>query len=285
MPPKKLTRQTASTVIQAKAAAPAPETDRLFGLSGALPRLIEADLAGIDINPDQPRTVFDETALRSLADSIERHGLQQPILVQEGTRKGHYRLIAGERRLRAHQILGRSTIPAIITKGKPEEIALIENVQRVDLDAVDLARGLTQLIEAHGYTQAEAAAAVGCSEAEVSKRLKVLDLPAEILLEYRQNPDAVSRSALVELAFVESEAEVRRLWQSARTGGLTVQTVREARAKKEPTGAEPLRVLGKAINRMDKDLTAIQAIGDALQKEHRSRLRELRNRIDEMLGD
>ncbi|WP_448205849.1 ParB/RepB/Spo0J family partition protein [Azospirillum sp. sgz302134] len=285
MPPKKLTRQTAATVIQAKAAAPAPETDRLFGLSGALPRLVEADVAAIETNPDQPRTVFDEGALRSLADSIERHGLQQPILVQETAQKGRYRLVAGERRLRAHQMLGRPTIAAIITKGKPEEIALIENVQRVDLDAVDLARGLTQLIDAHGYTQAEVAVAVGCSEAEVSKRLKVLDLPSDILAEYRENPDAVSRSALVELAFVGEEAEVRRLWQSARTGGLTVQSVREARARKEPSAPEPLRVLGKAINRIDKDLAAISAVGDALRAEHRERLRELRNRIDGMLGE
>lgn len=285
MPPRKLVRQTVATVAQAKEAAPASETDRLFGLSGALPRLVEADVAGVETNPDQPRTVFDEAALRSLADSIERHGLQQPILVQETGTKGRYRLVAGERRLRAHQMLGRPTIAAIITKGKPEEIALIENVQRVDLDAVDLARGLSQLVEAHGYTQAEVAVAMGCSEAEVSKRLKVLDLPAEILSEYRENPDAVSRSALVELAFVADEAEVRRLWQSARTGGLTVQTVREARARKEPAAPEPLRVLGKAINRIDKDLSAISAVGGALQKEHRERLRELRSRIDEMLGE
>ena len=229
MPPKKLTRQTAATVLQAKEAGFAAETDRMFGLSGVLPRLIEVDLDAVETNPGQPRTVFDDESLRSLADSIARHGLQQPVLVQEGTEKGRYRLVAGERRLRAHRLLGRGTIAAIITKGRPEEIALIENVQRVDLDAIDLARGLSQLIEAHGYTQAEVAAAVGCSEAEVSKRLKVLRLPDDILADYRANPDAVSRSALVELAFVEDEAELRRLWQTARTGGLTVGAVRAAR--------------------------------------------------------
>ncbi|MBP2296040.1 ParB/RepB/Spo0J family partition protein [Azospirillum rugosum] len=285
MPPKKLTRQTAAAVLQVKNAAPALETDRMFGLTGTLPRLIEVDVANIRTNPDQPRTVFDEAALASLAESIERHGLQQPVLVQETAEKGVYRLVAGERRLRAHQMLGRPTIAAIITKGKAEEIALIENVQRVDLDAIDLARGLSQLIDAHGYAQAEVAAAIGVSEAEVSKRLKVLDLPGDILTEYRENPDAVSRSALVELAFVGDEAEVRRLWKSARTGGLTVQSVRAARASKDPASPEPLRVLGKAINRIDKDLTAISSVSSALQKEHRDLLRDLRSRIDALLGE
>lgn len=285
MPPRKLTRQTVAAVLQAKNTAPVLETDRLFGLSGTLPRLIEADVANIRINPDQPRTVFDESALASLAGSIERHGLQQPVLVQETAEKGVYRLVAGERRLRAHQMLGRPTIAAIITKGRAEEIALIENVQRVDLDAIDLARGLTQLIETHGYAQAEVAAAIGVSESEVSKRLKVLDLPGDILTEYRENPDAVSRSALVELAFVGDEAEVRRLWKTARTGGLTVQSVRSARASATPASPEPLRALGKAINRIDKDLTAIGSLSGALQKEHREQLRTLRSRIDALLGD
>lgn len=283
MPPKKLTRQTAATVLQAKEAGFAAETDRMFGLSGVLPRLVEVDLDAVETNPGQPRTVFDDESLRSLADSIARHGLQQPVLVQEGAEKGRYRLVAGERRLRAHRLLGRGTIAAIITKGRPEEIALIENVQRVDLDAIDLARGLSQLIDAHGYTQAEVAAAVGCSEAEVSKRLKVLRLPDDILADYRANPDAVSRSALVELAFVEDEAELRRLWQTARTGGLTVGAVRAARPAASST-AEPLRVLGKAINRMDKDLAAIDTVARALQREHRERLQALRDRIDALLN-
>lgn len=285
MPPKKLTRQTAATVLQAKESVFVTENDRMFGLSGVLPRLVEADLTAIDVNPDQPRTVFDDEALRSLAESIARHGLQQPVLVQEAAEKGRYRLVAGERRLRAHRLLGRPTIAAIITKGKPEEIALIENVQRVDLDAIDLARGLTALIDAHGYSQAEVAAAVGCSEAEVSKRLKVLALPDDILADYRANPDAVSRSALVELAFVEDVAQIRQLWQSARTGGLTVSAVRAARPTSAKSAAEPLQLLGKAINRIDKDLNAIGSVGNALQKEHRDRLRLLRDRIDGLLGD
>lgn len=283
MPPKKLTRQTAATVLQAKESGFATETDRMFGLSGVLPRLIEADLAAIDTNPDQPRTVFDEDALRSLADSIARHGLQQPVLVQEAAEKGRYRLVAGERRLRAFRLLDRATIPAIITKGKPEEIALIENVQRVDLDAIDLARGLAQLIEAHGYTQVEVAAAVGCSEAEVSKRLKVLSLPDDILADYRANPDLVSRSALVELAFMDDIERARELWKSARTGGLTVSAVRAARPTPAKAAAEPLQLLGKAINRIDRDLDAISTVEAALQQEHRERLKRLRDRIDGLL--
>lgn len=281
MPPRKLTRSTVANVLQAKDSAPGNETDRMFGLSGVLPRLVEVDLDAIAVNPDQPRTVFDEEALRSLAASIEAHGLQQPILVQDSGEKGRYRLVAGERRLRAHQMLGRPTIAAIITKGRADEIALIENVQRVDLDAIDLARGLERLIQAHGYTQAEAGAVVGLSDTDTSRRLSVLNLPADVIEQYQREPGAVSKSVLYEIASVEGQAAQRTLWTKARQG-MTVKEVRASKPRLRPT-VEPMRLLGISLARIGKDVGAIRQLKGNMAEEHRERLRALRREIDDLL--
>ena len=264
------------------------ETDALFGLSGTLPRLIEADVDRILGNPEQPRTVFDETALAALADSIARVGLQQPVLVREGPDKGQYVLVAGERRLRAHQILGRKTIPAIITQGRPEEVALIENVQRVDLDAVDLARGVVRLMERHGYSQAAAAALLGCTEAEVSRRLSVLRLPDDILTVYRERAGEFSRSVLIEIATVEDVGLQRSLWQKARQG----LTIRALRAEKKGAGegkANPrtrplsLKAVSQNLNRMFDEVDRMLDIRRQLRPEHRDQLNVLRRKIDLLL--
>ncbi|MBK4722405.1 ParB/RepB/Spo0J family partition protein [Azospirillum sp. YIM DDC1] len=284
MPPK-LQRTTRTQMMAGPAGREAiPEVSAsLHGLSGVLPRLVEADLDSITANPDQPRTVFDEEALGLLAESIKRYGLQQPILVRETEEVGHYRLVAGERRLRAHRMLGRSTIPAIITKGKPEELALIENVQRVDLDAVDLARGLKALIDTQGFSQVEAGAVVGLSDSETSRRLSILTLPSDILAEYQAAPDTVSKSALYELAAVEGENAQRALWNQAR-GGMTVREMRAAKPRTRQN-LEPLRVLGTSLNRIGKDIGAVRAVRSAMVAEHRERLHQLRQEIDDLLSE
>ena len=102
----------------------------LFGVSDDLPRVIEVELDRIQTNPDQPRKHFDPDKLQELADSIREHGLIQPISVADGQTPGTYLVVAGERRLRAHQLLERPTIAAILTTGDPDVLALIENIQR-----------------------------------------------------------------------------------------------------------------------------------------------------------
>ena len=113
---------------------PKSKKDFFFGTSPDLPKIVEVNLSEVHPNPDQPRKTFDETKLRELAASIERQGLLQPIIVQKrAAGEGGYLLVAGERRFRAHQLLEKVTIPAILTEGNPDEIALIENIQREDL--------------------------------------------------------------------------------------------------------------------------------------------------------
>lgn len=134
---------------------------------------------------DQPRKNFDEVALQTLADSIRIHGVIQPIIVREmGELNENYEIIAGERRWRAAKMAGLDEIPAVIMTGddlKVAEVALIENVQRKDLNPIEEAFAYKALIERFGLTQEEVANQAGKSRSAVANMLRLLELPDEIL--------------------------------------------------------------------------------------------------------
>jgi ParB family transcriptional regulator, chromosome partitioning protein len=138
-------------------------------------------VAEIRPNPNQPRRHFDEAALETLAASIRHRGLLQPLLVRRVATG--YELIAGERRLRAAQRAGLETVPVMIREADPQErleLALIENVQRENLTALEEAEAYRHLIEVHGLTQDEVAQAVGKSRPSVSNALRLLALPEAV---------------------------------------------------------------------------------------------------------
>lgn len=133
----------------------------------------------VEPNREQPRTEFDEEALLTLADSIREHGVLQPILVRP-IFGGSYQIVAGERRYRASRLAGLTEIPAIIRDLddlQTMEIALIENLQRENLNPVEEAQGYRTLMEMHGLTQEEVATAVGKSRPVVANALRILKLP------------------------------------------------------------------------------------------------------------
>ena len=133
-------------------------------------------------NPRQPRQTFDEQGLAALADSIRQHGLVQPVVVQKAG-PGRYELIAGERRLRAAKRCGLKTVPAIIRSYTPDEaaeIALIENLQRQDLDAIEEGMAYERLMKDFGLTQEQTAQKVGKSRSHVANMVRLLQLPADI---------------------------------------------------------------------------------------------------------
>jgi ParB family chromosome partitioning protein len=137
----------------------------------------------IEPNRNQPRKVFDESALEDLAKSIEQNGIIQPILVRPMS-DGSYQLIAGERRWRAARMAGLHEVPVTIREMSDEEasvFALIENLQREDLNSVEEAEGLRSLIETYGFTQEEAADRVGKSRTAVTNTLRLLKLPSPVL--------------------------------------------------------------------------------------------------------
>ncbi len=137
----------------------------------------------VEPNPDQPRQDFDEEALQALADSIGVHGVVQPLTVRE-LPSGYYQIIAGERRWRAARLAGLKEIPAVIIEAddkKTMELALIENLQRQDLNPVEEAQGYRTLMEVHGLTQEDAANRVGKSRPAVANALRLLGLCPEVL--------------------------------------------------------------------------------------------------------
>ena len=200
-----------------------------FNTSLDLPRIVEVDLDRLTPNPDQPRKTFDEAALRELAASIERHGLIQPVTVKEAA-DDRYLLVAGERRYRAHQLLGRTTIAAILTQGNPDEIALIENLQREDLNPLDAAEALATLMERHRYSQEDLGRAIGKNRVTVNELLRLNTLPQKIKEECRTS-DTLRKSVLIELARLDEENEQLRLWEAIQSGRLaTVRAAREYKA-------------------------------------------------------
>ena len=142
----------------------------------------EIEIEKIFANPNQPRRDFNEEALQELADSIKELGVIQPITLRKMD-DGTYQIIAGERRFRASQIAGKGTIPAYILKADDEdtmEMALIENIQREDLNPLEIALAYQQLIEQHNLSQEQLSKRVGKGRATIANFLRLLKLPATI---------------------------------------------------------------------------------------------------------
>ena len=139
-------------------------------------------LQKVEPNPDQPRRTFDEEELQALADSIAAHGVLQPLAVR-ASGGGFYQIIAGERRWRAARMAGLSEVPVVVLEADDRtvmELALVENLQRQDLNPVEEAEGYQRLMKEYGLTQEEAAARVGKSRPAVANALRLLLLPEEV---------------------------------------------------------------------------------------------------------
>ena len=146
-------------------------------------------LSEIEPNPDQPRRDFDPEALSQLAESIATHGLIQPIIVRSKGAGETYEIIAGERRWRASQIVGLTEVPVIIMElddQKAAQVAIIENVQREDLNAIEEAMAYRSLINDFGMTQDELSKQIGKSRPAVANILRLLDLPDEVMALVRE---------------------------------------------------------------------------------------------------
>ena len=196
----------------------------------------------VEPNKNQPRQDFDEEELQALADSIEVHGVIQPLTVRE-LPSGYYQIIAGERRWRAARIAGLSDIPAVIIEAddkKVMELALIENLQRQDLNPVEEAMGYQSLIQEYGLTQEEAAQRVGKSRPAVANALRLLSLNPEVLEMLRQGKLSAGHARAVltlktEKKQLEAAQKISALGLSVRQAELLCRNMsKEAAAKKEP---------------------------------------------------
>lgn len=263
-------------------AAPAAN-GALFGLSSRM-RYREIPLEQVEPNPEQPRRNAREADIGVLAASIAEKGLLQPINVRE-VAPDRFMIVAGERRYWAFRQLERGTIPAlVIDTDDVQALALIENVQRLDLHPLELAGSLGRLIDEKGLVQEQAAVLIGKSQEYVSRLLGILKLPARILAEAPQYPQ-VSVSVLMELVELGDEAAQLVLWERAKTG-LTVKAVREA--KQERRGALPSPAFRPMLRTMRKTVDRMRDLGDAgasLSIAERNELRDLRDELTALLGE
>ena len=191
--------------------------------------LVEVELNEIEPNREQPRKDFDQAALNELAASIEKHGLLQPIVVRP-LLNGRYEIIAGERRWRASRIAGLYRVPVIVKAMDGQaaaEAALIENLQREDLNAYEEALGYSALIEKFSLTQEEAAERVGKSRTTVTNALRLLKLPADILAALREGKITAGHAR----AMLSAEGEKQKEMLNAAIDGASVREI-EAMLKK-----------------------------------------------------
>lgn len=172
--------------------------------------VLEIEIGLIDRNEEQPRKNFDEKALKELAHSIKQHGIIQPLILQKtGDR---YQIIAGERRFRAARMVGLKTVPAIIkeySKQQISEVAIIENLQREDLNPIESAKAIAQLIEQFNLTQEQVADKIGKSRPAVANTLRLLTLP-EIIIKYVEEGKLSAGHARTLLA-VENQKQMLEL--------------------------------------------------------------------------
>ena len=185
--------------------------------------LMQLRLSEVEPNKDQPRVQFQQDALEELADSIREHGVLQPSVVR--TRPGGvYEIIAGERRWRASRIAGLTEIPAIVVEAddnKVMEMALIENLQRENLNPVEEAQGYRALIESYHMTQEQVAKRLGKSRPVISNAMRLLSLPEKVLGALAEGRLSPGHARV--LAGLEDPARVEELSQMAMDQGLTVR--------------------------------------------------------------
>jgi ParB family transcriptional regulator, chromosome partitioning protein len=242
-------------------------------------RVVAVPLATCRPNPDQPRKVFNPTALKELADSIAEHGLLQPITVKRDPKqKNCFIIVAGERRYKAFELLGRETIPAIITSGKADEIALIENLQRESLTPIEEAEALLRLKEKYNYTQEELAKSIGKARTTVTNLLKLNTLPKRIRKECSMS-NIANRSFLMELARVTDPKQQLALWKEAKERGVTVRQARvKKQSKKDQQTSDSRRVLSSG-KRFISDLERLSSNEIHLSNERYNELLDIFKRF------
>jgi ParB family transcriptional regulator, chromosome partitioning protein len=209
-----------------------------------MPGVRQVQVAAISPNPMQPRHRFDPDALRELSDSIKEHGLIQPLIVTPAPDSTElaprYQLIAGERRWQASKLAGLATVPVIVRGASPQEmleLALVENIQRADLNPLEEANAYRQLMGDFGLTQEEVASKVGKNRTTVANALRLLKLPSEIQKEIAE--ETISEGHARAILTVSDEIKQKALLRAVIESGLSVrQTEEAARRANEPRTTE-----------------------------------------------
>ncbi len=217
----------------------------------------EVSVTSISPNPEQPRRIFDPDELQQLADSIAAHGVLQPVVVVEAG--DGYTLVAGERRLRAVKMLKLATIPALVRSANEQEqleLALVENIQRSDLNALDEARAYRHLIDEFGLTQERVAERVGRSRPAVANSLRILETAP--LVQSAVGESTISGGHAKALAGLESHAQQEVILATVVARSLSVRQtenlVAASRDSNDTEHARPKRELDPDIQHMEAQM-------------------------------
>jgi len=225
-------------------------------------------------NPDQPRRTFDEATLNELADSIRKHGLIQPVLVRPDPNKnGAYQIVAGERRWRASQKAQLHEIPVVVRElddAQTLEIAIIENVQRSDLNPVEESMGYAQLIDKFGHTQDAVAQIVGKSRPYIANSLRLLNLPKDVL-DSLANGEITSGHARALVGHKDASGLMRQIIQK----GLSVRDIEGLIKKDQENPQSKNPTVSKKIGSKDSDTIILEddlsaALGQKVKINHKS---------------
>ena len=213
------------------------------------------DINNIKPNANQPRKTFDEGKLEELADSIREHGLIQPLVVRKST--NGYEIVAGERRWRAARKIGIKKIPAIVRELSDEEnmlLAIIENMQREDLDPIEEAEGISQMIETYGLSQEQVSKSLGKSRPYITNQLRLLKLPEEI--RKMVSDGRLSSGHVRALITIDDEEKQIKLAVQAVEQGLSVRQVEAlAKANKNVKKSKAAKKKKSAdVKRVEEDL-------------------------------
>ena len=215
----------------------------------------EIELSRIQPNPDQPRREFDDESLEELAASIREIGIVQPISLRQQA-NGTYQIIAGERRYRAARIAGLSTVPAYIRTVEDEavmEMALIENIQREDLNAIEIALSFKKLIDQYNLTQEQLSERVGKKRTTVANYLRLLKLPAEVQIGLRDKMIDMGHARA--LLSVENASVQLELYKAIVAEGLSVRKVEElARSMAQAPAKAASKVARSSAQRKEYNL-------------------------------
>lgn len=187
-------------------------------------KVLKIPILDIFLNPKQPRRSFDSESLKSLSESIKQYGILQPLVVTKVD--GGYELIAGERRLRASRMAGLTEVPAILKENDYDdqrklELALIENIQRENLNDIDEAEAYKELIDVFGLSQEDVAQKVGISRSAVANKIRLLKLPEEIMADIRSGAIDSGHAKLL-LSLENAELQLNT-WKKIKEQGLTVR--------------------------------------------------------------
>lgn len=235
--------------------------------------IVKVKLSELRSNPYQPRKVFDEDALQELASSIKEHGVFQPIIIKKSI-KG-YEIIAGERRVKASILAGLDEIPAIIrdfNDTEMMEIALLENLQRENLNAVEEATAYKKLIETLALTQEELAKRLGKSRSHITNMLGLLTLPEEIQSQISERKITMGHARV--LSKLDSNVQQKELADKIVSEGISVRQLEEM------TTSEKEYARTKQIKRKDRDYGEYQYIQDELCEKLGTKVKVKNNKIE-----